>query len=173
VVNNNTNPISGENTKTMAIDVRRTRPFTVTDAPMRQWVDRVFDEAFSAYQQANGNSHAGYQTLPVNVWETPDGYQAALLSPGLDEQTINVTVHDDMLSIEGELRFQVPEGAKPVWQEFGPAKFRRSLRLGAAVDPARVEAIYRNGLLLVTMPKAEHAKPRQIQVKVDTKPGKN
>jgi hypothetical protein len=38
--------------------------------------------------------------------------------------------------------------------------------LGAAVDPARVEAIYRNGLLLITMPKAEHAKPRQIRVQV-------
>jgi HSP20 family protein len=76
-----------------------------------------------------------------------------------------VTVHDDTLVIEGELEFQVPEGAKAVWQEFGPSKFRRSLRLGSAVDPARVEAIYKNGLLLVTMPKAEHAKPRQIQVK--------
>ena len=64
------------------------------------------------------------------------------------------------------MKFNVPEGSKAVWQEFGPAKFRRSLRLGAAVDPARVEAIYRNGLLLVTMPKAEHAKPRQIRVQV-------
>src|SRR5438876_496694 len=51
-------------------------------------------------------------------------------------------------------------------QEFGPSKFRRSLRLGAAVDPARVEAIYRNGLLLVTMPKSENARPRQIRVQV-------
>ena len=75
-------------------------------------------------------------------------------------------MHDDTLAIEGELKFNVPEGSKAVWQEFGPAKFRRSLRLGAAVDPARVEAIYRNGLLLVTMPKAEHAKPRQIRVQV-------
>ena len=62
----------------------------------------------------------------------------------------------------------MPEGARPVWQEFGPAKFRRSLRLGTAVDPSRVEAVFRNGLLLVTMPKAEHAKPRQIQVQVGT-----
>jgi HSP20 family molecular chaperone IbpA len=102
----------------------------------------------------------------VNVWETPEGYQAALLAPGLDEQTINVTVHDDTLVIEGELQFAVPEGAKPIWQEFGPSKFRRSLRLGSAVDPARVEAMYKSGLLLVTMPKAEHAKPRQIRVQV-------
>jgi len=141
---------------------------------MRQWVDRVFDEAFGpTYQQANGNGQAGFQSMPVNVWETPEGYQAALLAPGLDEQTLNVTVHDDTLAIEGELSFQVPEGAKPIWQEFGQAKFRRSLRLGAAVDASRVEAILRNGLLLVTMPKAEHAKPRQIQVQVGTEPGKN
>ena len=77
-----------------------------------------------------------------------------------------MTVHDDTLVIEGELRFSVPEGAKAIWQEFGPSKFRRSLRLGAAVDPSKVEAVYRNGLLLVTMPKAESARPRQIRVQV-------
>jgi HSP20 family molecular chaperone IbpA len=154
----------------MAIDLWRTRPYTVNGTPLRQWVDRVFDDAFQA--QANDQT-AGFQSLPVNVWETPDGYQAALLAPGLNEESLNVTVHDDTLSIEGEQRVQVPEGAKLVWQEFGPAKFRRSLRLGAVVDPTRVEAIYRNGMLLVTMPKAEHAKPRQIQVKVGTEPGKN
>ena len=131
-------------------------------------VDRVFDEAFAHEGTQGANSAAGFQSLPVNVWETPEGYQAALLAPALDEQSINVTVHDDTLVIEGELRFAVPEGAKPVWQEFGPSKFRRSLRLGSAVDPARVEAMYKNGLLLVTMPKAEHAKPRQIRVQVST-----
>jgi HSP20 family molecular chaperone IbpA len=152
----------------MAIDLWRTRPYTTTNTPLRQWVDRVFDDAFGpAYTapQSNGGS-AGFQSLPVNVWETTEGYHAALLAPGLDESSINVTVHDDTLAIEGELTFQVPEGARAVWQEFGPSKFRRSLRLGSAVDPARVEAIYRSGLLLVTMPKAEHAKPRHIQVQV-------
>jgi HSP20 family protein len=150
----------------MAIDLWRTRPYASMNGPLRQWVDRVFDEAFAREGGTTGSGSAGFQSLPVNVWETPDGYQAALLAPGLDEQSINVTVHDDTLVIEGELRFDVPEGAKPIWQEFGPSKFRRSLRLGSTVDPARVEAIYQNGLLLVTMPKAEHAKPRQIRVQV-------
>jgi HSP20 family protein len=154
----------------MAIDIRRTRPYTVNNAPLRQWVDRMFDEFVPQYQ---ANGQAGFQSLPVNVWETPEGYQAALLAPGLDEQTINVTVHDDTLSIEGELTFQVPEGAKTVWQEFGPAKFRRSLRLGTAVEAAKVAAIYKNGLLMITMPKAEHAKPRQIQVQVGSEPSQN
>ncbi len=71
--------------------------------------------------------------MPVNVWETHEGYQAALLSPGLDQQSINLSVHDETLAIEGELKFEIPEGAKPVWQEFTPARFRRSLRLGAAM----------------------------------------
>jgi HSP20 family molecular chaperone IbpA len=150
----------------MAIDLWRTRPYNSMNTPLRQWVDRVFDDAFARESGSAGNSSAGFQSLPVNVWETSEGYQAALLAPGLDEQSLNVTVHDDTLVIEGELKFSVPEGAKPIWQEFGPSKFRRSLRLGSAVDPARVEAIYRNGMLLVTMPKAEHAKPRQIRVQV-------
>jgi HSP20 family molecular chaperone IbpA len=139
------------------------------NSPLRQWVDRVFDDAFARDSaQQGGNGSAGFQSLPVNVWETADGYQAALLAPGLDEQSINVTVHDDTLVIEGDLGFSVPEGAKTIWQEFYPSKFRRSLRLGTAVDPSRVEAIYTNGLLMVTMPKAEHAKPRQIRVQVRT-----
>jgi len=153
----------------MAIDLWRTRPYSGYNAPLRQWVDRVFDEAFAREGSSAGNgAAAGFQSLPVNVWETNEGYQAALLAPGLDDNSINVTVHEDTLVIEGELGFSVPEGAKAVWQEFGPSKFRRSLRLGTAVDPARVEAMYKNGLLLVTMPKAEHAKPRQIQVQVGT-----
>ncbi len=160
----------------MAIDLWRTRPYLYTNTPLRQWVDRVFDDALARDGAQTPNGSAGYQSLPVNVWETPDGYQAALLAPGLDEQSINVTVHDDTLVIEGELGFSVPEGAKTVWQEFyqGPSKFRRSLRLGSAVDPARVDAIYKNGLLMVTLPKAEHAKPRQIRVHVggETTPAK-
>jgi HSP20 family protein len=146
----------------MALELWRTRP--LTSVPWTEAVDRVFD-AFYTNARANGGS-TGYQSLPVNVWETPDGYQAALLAPGLDEQSINVTVHEDSLVIEGELRFETPEGAKSVWLEFGPARFRRSLRLGASVDPQKVEAVYRNGLLMVTMPKAEHARPRQIPVRV-------
>jgi HSP20 family molecular chaperone IbpA len=139
----------------------------------------MFEQAFTPFftnqQQSNGGSTPGFQSLPVNVWdqslpvnvwETNEAYHAALMAPGVDEQNINVTVHDDMLAIEGELKFQTPDGAQSIWQEFGPARFRRSLRLGSSVDPGKVEATYRNGILFVTMPKAEHARPRQVQVQL-------
>ena len=147
----------------MAIDMWRTRPYGM--GTLRQAVDRIFDEALSNSGAPDGGT-TGFQSMPVNVWETPEGYQAAVLSPGLDQQSINVSVHDEALVIEGELKFDIPQAAKPVWQEFTPARFRRSLRLGAAIDPARVEAMYQNGILLITMPKAEHAKPRQVQVQL-------
>src|SRR5919202_6682529 len=113
----------------MAVDLWRTRPYSSWSSPIGQMVDRMFEQAFaplSSASAANGGS-TGFQSLPVNIWETNDSYNAALMAPGIDEQSINVTVHEDTLAIEGELRFSVPEGARPIWQEFGPAKFRRSL----------------------------------------------
>jgi HSP20 family protein len=157
----------------MSIELWRTRPYS---NPLSHVIDRLFEQTFTPFTAggpADGGS-TGYQSLPVNVWETEDGYCAALMAPGLDEQTINVTFHEDTLAIEGTLAFQAPERAKVVWQEFnpGPARFRRSLRLGASVDASKLEAVYRDGLLVLTMPKAESAKPRQVHVKVtagDTK----
>jgi HSP20 family protein len=155
----------------MAVDLWRSRPSTWS-SPLAQAFDRMVDQAFAGYSGANtaDAGSTGYQSLPVNIWEDEDTYSAALLAPGVDEQSISVTVHDDTLAVEGELNFQAPQGARVVWQEFAPVKFRRSLRLGAAVDPQRVEASYSNGILLVTMPKAEHARPRQVQVHMQDSP---
>jgi len=146
----------------MSIELWRTRPYAHL---LHHVVDGTYDRAFTptSGNLSDGGS-TGLQSLPVNVWETDEAYLATLMAPGLDEQTITVTVHNDTLAIEGALVFEAPEGAKAVWQEFGPAKFRRSLRLGTSVDSDRVEALYRNGLLVITMAKAAHSKPRQIQV---------
>jgi HSP20 family protein len=132
-------------------------------------IDGLYEQSFVPFASSNpaDGGGTGFQSLPVNVWETDDAYLATLMAPGLDEKTINVTVHEDTLALEGTLAFEAPQGARAVvWQEFGPAKFRRSLRLGASIDASKVEAVYRNGLLMLTIPKAEQSKPRQIQVQV-------
>jgi len=153
----------------MAIDLWRTRPFMSTQ--MGRAVDRLFEEAFAPFYGGrdgggSGTGQTGVQTLPVTIWETGDAFHAAIMAPGLDESSINVTVQEDTLSVEGELKFQPPEGARMIWQEFGPTRFRRSLRFGTPVDANRVEAVYRNGLLLITMPKSEEAKPRQVRIQM-------
>src|SRR5688572_29571976 len=118
----------------MSIELWRTRPYAHL---LHHVVDGLYDKAFAPF--AGGNAADGgsteFQSLPVNAWETDEGYLATLMAPGLDEQTINVTVHHDTLTIEAALAFQAPEGARPVRQEFyqGPTKLRRSLRLGTSV----------------------------------------
>jgi len=148
----------------MSTDLWRTRPFSTA-------VEQLFRDAFAPHTASSGSSAAsggttGFEPLPLNMWETTDGYEAAFLAPGLDEHSVNVTVHGDSLAIEGELRFAAPEGAIVVCNEFAAARFRRSVRLGTAVDADKVEALYQNGLLTLRLPKAEHAKPRHVQVQV-------
>src|ERR687886_693534 len=64
----------------MSFDRGRPRPYTMS--PLSQWVDRFFDQAFGpAYMAAGDGGTTGFQSLPVNVWETGDGYHAALLPP--------------------------------------------------------------------------------------------
>ena len=153
----------------MAIDLWRTRP--VMSGSMRGAVDRLFEEAFAPFYGGrdggtNASGQTGVQTLPVTIWETDDAFHAALMAPGLDENSINVIVQEDTLSVEGELKFQPPDGARMIWQEFGPMRFRRSMLFGTPVNPNQVNAVYRHGLLLITMPKAEEAKPRQVRVQL-------
>lgn len=143
----------------MQTEVAR-RPYGVLD----QLFDQAFQRMFAPLSQDGGR--AGHQMLPLNMWETDEAIHASILAPGLDEQSLNVSVEQETLTIEGELSFQLPEGARIVWQEFGPARFSRSIRLGQTVDPARVEASYHNGVLEVLLPKAEHAKPRRVQVQI-------
>ena len=149
----------------MSIELWRTRRYAHL---LHHVVDGLYDKAFSPFTSGNAadGGSTEFQSLPINAWETDDAYLATLMVPGLDEQTINVTVHQETLTIEGALALQAPEGARAVRQEFyqGPTKLRRSLRLGTSVDLSKVEALYRNGLLMITMAKAEHSKPRQIQV---------
>ena len=120
----------------------------------------------SSRDSGNGEEgQAGVAPAPVTIWETEDAFHAALIAPGLDENSIRVTIQEDMLSVEGELKFQPPEGSRMTWQEFGPTRFHRVLRLGTPVDRDRVEAVYRNGLLTLTIPKSELAKPHRIAVR--------
>ena len=111
-----------------------------------------------------GTSSGGYQQVPLNAWETKEGFQIALMAPGADPAAINITAVGGTLTVEGELKLETPEGANYLWREFGPARFRRTLQLPDAINAEKVEAYYKNGLLFITVPKAEHAKPRTIKV---------
>lgn len=129
--------------------------------PLRDAFDRLFEGAFTPVY---GEGAASAAQLPTNVWETGDGYQVALLVPGVNPDSVEVTALRNTITVSGTLEVNQPEGARAIWQEFGPSQFRRQIGLPADVESDNVQAAYRNGVLLLTIPKAEHAKPHQIKI---------
>jgi HSP20 family protein len=82
------------------------------------------------------------------------------------KEDIEISLHDGTLTIAGERKDQSSNGEKSERSERFIGKFRRSISLPTRVDSAKVNAGYRDGILTVTLPKAEDAKPKQIQVNV-------
>jgi HSP20 family protein len=110
----------------------------------------------------------GVATPSLNVWETPDAFHVEAEVPGLTQDQLQVAVtHKTQLLIQGERTLQEPADGRWHRRERGQGRFQRVIELPAAVDADKVEAKLENGLLFLTLPKAEEAKPRRIAVKAE------
>ena len=102
--------------------------------------------------------------LGLNLREQDDAYILSARVPGLKAEDLNIQVLDDVVSIEGE--YKTSEG-EYLMSELPSGSFRRTLRLPAAIEAEQVEAKIENGLLTMTLPKAESARPKKITVSVN------
>ena|SRR6516165_4965180 len=100
----------------------------------------------------------------LDLYENNDNVVAVLELPGLRKEDIEISLHDGTLTIAGERKSSSSNGEKAERTERYVGSFRRSITLPAQVDANKVGATYRDGILTVTLPKAEEAKPRRIQV---------
>jgi HSP20 family protein len=103
----------------------------------------------------------------LDVHEDADAVTVNVDLPGVPRENVQVTYHDDILTIAGERA--VSEAAKDVVayrRERAHGRFERSIRLGAQINSDGVRAGYKDGVLTVKLPKAANAKPRQIEVNV-------
>jgi HSP20 family protein len=101
---------------------------------------------------------------PVNVWEKQDAVMVELEAPGIKSDEVDVSVAGGELSIRVTRPDTAEEGVRYHRRERPVGSFSRVVRLPMEVDPDRVEAELRNGVLSITLPKAESAKPRKINV---------
>jgi HSP20 family protein len=101
---------------------------------------------------------------PINVGATPERVDVYLFAAGLDPKKIDVSIQQNLLSLSGSRKIEANEKAEYYRRERYDGDFRRVITLPDDVDPERVEAKYRDGVLQISIQRREAARPRQITV---------
>ncbi|HEY4116723.1 MAG TPA: Hsp20/alpha crystallin family protein [Byssovorax sp.] len=131
------------------------RQFSALDQ-LRRHVDRAFQEADG--QRAVSDGQGALRDLGDKLVVRVD-------LPGVADSDVKLEVHNDVLSLKAERKGDAPEGFGVQRRERGGTKLARTFALPCAVDVERTTAALTNGVLTLTLPKAESAKPRTIAVK--------
>jgi len=146
---------------------------------MRNWdlfremeqLQREINNAFSGTSfgehAAAGNNLRRYPK--INLKEDQDHLYLEILLPGVDPQQVDLSMLGNTLTLSGERQVENDSGNGRIWHrlERGSGKFLRSIELPVDVDVDQIKAEARNGLMLVTLPKAVAAKPHKIAIKVN------
>lgn len=105
--------------------------------------------------------------VPVNVSISDDVFQISAYLPGIVAEDVEIEILEDRVSIEGDFAdLPEAEGQRVLRAELPVGRFHRSFRLGAKLDSTKAEASVENGILSLSVPKAEEARTRKIAVKV-------
>jgi HSP20 family protein len=127
-------------------------------------LDRFFEAPFGDWARSSSQL-LGVWTPALDVSETKDNYIVKAELPGMKKEDIEVSLHDGCLSISGERKAEEKsEGAEVYRAERFVGRFQRALTLPAPVAGDKVKAEYKDGILTVTLPKTEEAKPKTITI---------
>jgi HSP20 family protein len=125
-------------------------------------LNTLFESPFSSAFGRDGELFSGWSPA-LDLYQNTDNIVAVVESPGTRKEDIEISLHDGTLTIAGERKSESQNGQRAERSERYVGKFRRSIALPARVDANKVSATYRDGILKVTLPKVEEAKPKQIQ----------
>lgn len=100
----------------------------------------------------------------ADIYEDRDSLKVILEMPGVEKGNVEVRVEEGVLFVEGRLDLAKYRGLQPLYTEYNIGNYSRSFRLSNAIDQDKIGAELKDGVLSLTLPKAEKAKPRTIQV---------
>ena len=104
--------------------------------------------------------------LPTtDIYETQDSLNVIMEMPGVEKSNVDLAVEDSVLKVFGRIDFSKYQGLQPVYTEYNVGHYTRSFRLSNVIDQNNIGAELRDGVLSLTLPKVEEAKPRTIQIK--------
>lgn len=143
----------------------RWEPFQNLLATQREF-DRLFREAFTPFL-GEGETSTRTWAPPVDIYETGDNIVLKAELPGIEPKDVEVRVEDNTLYLKGERKFEKEvkdENYHRVERSYGA--FARSFALPNSIDAEKVAAEYKDGVLTLTLPKREEAKPKTIKIDV-------
>lgn len=127
-------------------------------------MDMLFD-AIMPPAAARRATHFARKPGKISLEETEQGFTLNAELPGLDPETLELSVGEDWIELAAKREVTIPAGYEPVRRERGSYEFSRRITLPKRVDGDKVEASLVDGLLVVTLPKHASAQPRQITIK--------
>ncbi|TDN91764.1 Hsp20/alpha crystallin family protein [Microbacterium sp. BK668] len=116
------------------------------------------------------DTRRGPRRMPMDLYRDGDHYVLTADMPGIDPGSVDIDVDGQLLTIRAERTLTTGEGVKWITREREAVSFLRQLNLGQGIDTERITANYANGVLSVTIPVSEKAKPRKIEVTANTNP---
>jgi HSP20 family protein len=125
---------------------------------LRRGMEDLFDRAGAEGRRAD-------VFPPVNLYESAEGYVLTAELPGLASGDIEVSVEGNRVTLRGERSIEHPKDASVHRLERRSGSFRRTVELPLEVDAEKAEAVHRNGVLMLRIPKAPESKPRRIAVR--------
>ena len=132
--------------------------------PFRDF-DRLAQHFFGSTQAGTWSRPS---TMPLDAYRNGDEFVVVFDLPGVSADAIDIDVERNVLTVKAERRpLDLPDGAQAHLSERSYGVFSRQLFLGDALDTAKIQAQYDNGVLVVRIPVAEQAKPRKVQVAVE------
>ncbi len=134
---------------------------------IQERMNQIFEDALARSRGREEGLRSGMWTPAVDNYESNDSVVVKAELPGVEKDQISVEVKDGILSLRGERKFEKEvkeESYHRIERSYG--SFQRSFSLPVSVDQEKVTAQFKNGVLEVTLPKKEQAKPKQIQVNV-------
>lgn len=122
-------------------------------------------------QEKKEVASSGEKTIPArtftpaaDIFETHDALTVVLEIPGVEKKDLDVQLENDLLRIEGRIDFKKYDGLEPLYSEYNVGHFARSFSLSSQIDAKRITAALEDGVLTLTLPKAEEARPRRIAI---------
>ena len=131
-------------------------------------MNRLFDQALSRTRTDDEEGLTASMWSPaVDIFETPDSIVMKAELPGVSREHIDIQVRDNTLTLKGERKFErevKDENYLRIERSYGA--FQRAFSLSTVIQQDKIKAVFKDGVLEVTMPKAEEAKPKKLKIEV-------